>query len=238
MIPTLSRRSVVWVVVSALAMSLLACKAPVSPTTSAKLERAASNDLSKAIGESSRLLMDFMEKPTAPYHFTYKAQQNINPRFPSDKTAKPEVGAVEIEADGSPDEIDLKSVRGDKTAETKAKKDDQLGWSMAQLSLIGPVGNVGIVLAFGQLAARPAGSEAVGGAPADKYEFDTTLASGANKAALDIARNMITNLASTKGTIWIDKASKRLAQFNIDTEMADKAGNKWKEHYEGELTTK
>jgi hypothetical protein len=234
----LSRDSIAILAGLILVLVLVGCKRSAAPITTARMERAVSSDLSKTIGESSRLLMDFLEKPTAAYHFSYKAQENINMKYPMDKSAKPEVGPVEVQVDGSPDEINLASVRGNKKTEHKAKKGDELAWSMAQLAIVGPVGNVGIVLAFGQLAARPTGSETVGGAPADRYDFDTAGAMGANKAAFEIARSMISNLQSTKGTIWIDKASRRLTKFNIDTDLADKVGNAWKEHYEGELTLK
>ena len=238
MVSKVSRRLIALVAALILVLVLVGCKRSAAPATSANVERATSSNLSKTIGDSTKLLMDFLEKPTAPYHFSYKAQQNINSKYPMDKSAKPEMGPVEIQADGSPDEINLTSVQGGKKTEHKAKKGDELEWSMAQLGIVGPVGNLGIVLAFGQLGARPAGSEAVAGAAADKYDFDTAAVTGSNQAALEMVKSMLTSLQSTKGTIWIDKASGRLAKFNIDADMADKAGNAWKEHYEGEFTTK
>jgi hypothetical protein len=196
------------------------------------------SDTQTKLTNCTKLLMDSMEKPSAPFHFSYKAQENINPKYPMDKTAKPEVGPVELEADISPDEIDTTAVRGGKKTESKVKKTDAGGLALAQLELIGPTTSTGILLAFGQLAARPSGSDSVGGVAADKYDFDTSTAVGTNRAALDIAKSMLTNIQNTQGTVWLEKTSGKLVKFNINADYADKNGNSWKEHYEGEVTPK
>ncbi len=67
-----------------------------SPASSASVgvARPASGDIKQRLQHCTTLLMESLQKPTASYHFSYKAQENINPKFPMDKTAKPEVGPV------------------------------------------------------------------------------------------------------------------------------------------------
>ena len=221
-----------------IAVVLAGCKSRTATISAARVERSGISDTQKKLQNCTKLLMDSMQKPSAPFHFSYKAQENINPKFPMDKTAKPEVGPVELEADISPDEIDIASVRGGKKTERKVMKTDPGGLALAQLDLIGPTTSTGILLAFGQLAARPSGPDSVGGVAADKYDFDTSAATGTNRAALDIAKSMLTNIQNTQGTVWLEKASGRLVKFNINADYADKNGNSWKEHYEGEVTPK
>jgi hypothetical protein len=207
---------------------------PVS-SGSARADRAASNDTRRRFSDCTRLLMESLTAPAAPYRFAYKAQENINPKFPSDKTAKPEVGPVEVVADSTGDEISITTVRGKKKTEHKAAKTDQLAWSMATLELIGPVVGTGVLLAFGQPVAQMAGSDTVGGVAVDKYDFDTSTATGSTKAGLEIAKSMLTSLQSTKGTIWLEKSTGKLVKFNIDADFADRNTTSWKEHHEGEV---
>jgi hypothetical protein len=195
-------------------------------------------DIKQKLTKSSSLLMETLQKPTAAYHFTYSAQENINTKYPRDTTAKPEVGPVALDIDLTPDQLNMSSVRGKEKKNQKIAKSDQLNWAMANLELIGPVTSTGMMLAFGQLVAQPSGSESAGGVDADKYTFDTSTASGTVKTGMDIAKSMITNIDNTKGTVWLDKATGTLVKFNIDADFADKNSNAWKEHYEGELTKK
>jgi hypothetical protein len=95
-----------------------------------------------------------------------------------------------------------------------------------------------MMLAFGQMVAQPAGSGTAGGVDADKFEFDTSTATGTTKTGMDIARAMITNLESTKGTVWLEKSTGKLVKFDIDASFANQQSNSWKEHYEGEVTLK
>ena len=217
---------------------LAGCKSRTPNISAARVERSGISDTQKKLQNCTKLLMDSMEKPNAPFHFSYKAQENINPKYPMDKTAKPEVGPVELESDISPDEIDTTDVRGGKKNEHKVKKTDPGGLALAQLDLIGPTTSTGILLAFGQLAARPSGSDSVGSVAADKFDFDTSTATGTNRAALDIAKSMLTNIQNTQGTVWLEKATGKLVKWNINADYADKNGNSWKEHYEGEVTPK
>ena len=221
------------------ALALLAnCSNRGSTASSVRMERSTANEASQKLQNCTKLLMDSMEKPTTPFHFSYKAQENINTKYPMDKAAKPELGPVAVEADVSPDEIDVTSTRGKQTSSHKAKKGDEGAWAFAQMDLLGPMTGTGILLAFGQAVARPAGSDTVGGVATDKYDFDTSTATGSTKAGLDMAKAMITNIDNTKGTVWVDKATGRLTKFNMEAEFKDKAGNTWNEHYEGEVTPK
>jgi hypothetical protein len=208
---------------------------PPASFASARADRATSNDTKRKFGDCTRLLLESLEKPTAPFRFSYKAQENINPKFPADKTAKPEVGPVEVVADSTADELNITIVRGNKKTEQRAAKTDQLAWSMATMELIGPVAGTGILLAFGQPVAQATGSDTVGGVAADKYDFDTSTATGTTKAGLEIAKSMLTSIQSTRGTVWLEKSTGKLVKFNIDTDFADKNKTAWKEHHEGEV---
>lgn len=218
---------------------MLACKSgPTSSPLSAKIEGGSANEIVKKMSESSKILMDNMKDPKAPFRFAYKGQQNINNRFPMDKTAKPEIGTVSLDADLSPGEIDITEMRGEKKSETKAKKASDLDWSMAQLSLIGALTNPTFAMAVGSPVVSSAGSDSAGGTSCDKYVFDTTTATGSQKAGMEIAKSMLTNIKDAKGTVWVAQNTGQLTKFNIDVDYADKNGNAWAEHYEGETTPK
>ena len=216
-------------------LGLTGCRS--RPSTTAITERAQGSDAGKKIQDGWKALMDACEKPADSFHFSYKAQKNVNPKYPMDKTAKPEVGPEEIEADISPEEINLKETHGTKKSSASAKKSDQLGWATAQLSMLGALGGPGIAMGYASAVARPAGSENVGTVSADKYEFDTSTASASQKTAYAMMQGMF-NYTGVKGAAWVDKKSGRLVKFNLDTDLSDKAGNSWKEHDEGEVTPK
>ncbi len=221
----------------AVVMGLAGCRSQTTPTTSARLERAATGDTAKKVQDGWKALMDACQKPADSFHFSYKAQKNLNPKYPMDKSAKPEVGPVEIEADISPEEIDLKETRGAKKSSANAKKSDQLSWASAQLSLLSALATPGMEMGYAGSVARPAGSEAVGTVSADKYEFDTSTASASQKAAYAVMQGMF-NFTAVKGTAWLDQKTGRLVKFSLDTDLSDKAGNSWKEHDEGQVTPK
>ena len=186
-------------------------------------------------------LMESVQNPPAPYHLSYKSQQNLNPKYPQDPSAKPEMGPLDIEADVTAEELGITETKGTKKTESKAKKSDDLGWAMAQLELTGALLEPSIAMAIGGAVARQSGSETVGGVAADKYDFDTSTATGAAKTGMEMAMGMLggkVKFNSVKGSAWVDKASGRLVKFNIDSEMSDKAGNNWKEHSEAEVTPK
>jgi hypothetical protein len=238
----LSYRHFGWVTAVAASLSLAclpACKhGPGSSSLSAKIDGRSNNKAARKMSGSANILMDDMKDPKAPFHFAYKGQQNVNDRFPLDKNAKPEMGPVTIAADLTSEEIDISEVRGDKKRETKAMKPNQLDWSMAQLSLIGALTSPSFAMAVGSPVASNAGSDSAGGTSCDKYVFDTTTAAGSQKAGLEIAKSMLTNIKDAKGTVWVAQNTGRLTKFNIDVDYADKSGNAWTEHYEGEVTPK
>jgi len=238
-----ARSAYVPIFLGSLAATLLLAGCGTKPSTSsARLERSVSEtDASRKLGNSMKLLTDSMKDPASPLHFSYKAQRNLNPRYPMDPNAKPEVGPVSLQADVAADSLHISETRGQKKEENKAKKPDQLAWSMGQLSLIGALADAGFALAFGTPVARPAGSDTVGGVATDKYVFDTSASLGSARAGLEIAQSMLggkVKYGAVKGSAWLDKTTNRLLKFNIDTDMSDQAGNSWKEHYEGEATRK
>ncbi len=218
------------------AMLLLAgCKGK-SSGPSALQERAMGGGATQKVSGATNLLMESINDPKAALHISYKAQKNINPKFPMEPEAKPEVGPVEMEADVTPDGINVSETTGTKKTEKKANKADEIGWPMAKLEVMGPLLDANFALAFGGVVARPAGSDTVGGIATDKYEMDTSTAPPAAKAGFEMAAAMLggkVKINAVKGTAWVDKANGRLVRFNLDTELSDKAGNSWKEHHEG-----
>jgi len=226
-----------------LAVTLAGCKsnpAPVTGSASAPATRAASHNVSDArrLSEGANKLVEAMSKPTKSFHFSYKGQENISEKYMRDKTQAPEVGPVDLEADISPDEVDMTQTRGQTTKVSKAKKGDEMNWAMMSLTLIGVVTSPNFSLAISSSVASSPSPDMVGTTPADKYTFDTSTATGPQKMGLDVARSMLTNIKETKGTAWIAKDSGELVKFNIDTDYVDKNGHAWQEHYEGEVTPK
>jgi len=208
-----------------------------SATSAVPAARESREEFSKA----GSTLLTALTEPTAPLHFSYKAQTQINNKFPMDAGAKPEVGPETMEADANPDEITIDSTRGAKKEHGSAKKTDQLGWSMIKLNLLGPVGNVSMDLAFAGAVAHKTGSETVGGAEANVYAFDTRTATAEQKAGIAMAQSMLrgrVKVAAIYGTIAVDKTSGRMAKFNFDLEMSETSGRTWKEHHEGEAFAK
>jgi hypothetical protein len=226
-----------------LAIILAGCKSNPSPATgsaSAPATRAASRNTTDAsrLSAGGSKLIDAMSKPTTSFHFSYKGQENISEKYMRDRTQAPEVGPVDLEADISPDEVDLTQTRGKTTKESKAKKGDEMNWGMASLTLMGVVTSPNFSIAIGSIVASSPSSDLVGTTPVDKYTFDTATAAGSQKMAIDAARSVLTNIKETKGTAWIAKDSGVMVKFNIDTEYLDKNGHAWQEHYEGEVTPK
>jgi hypothetical protein len=179
-----------------------------------------------------------MSKPTKSFHFSCKGQENISEKYMRDKTQAPEVGPVALEADISPDEVDVTQTRSQTTKVSKAKKGDEMNWAMNSLVLIGAITSPNFSIAIGSSVASSPSPDMVGTTPADKYTFDTSTATGPQKIGLDAVRSMLTNIKETKGTAWIAKDSGVMVKFNIDTDYLDKNGHAWQEHYEGEVTPK
>ena len=188
------------------------------------------NRLSDGAGK----LIDAMKKPTASFHFSFNGQENIG----KDKTQPPQMGPVGLQADISPEEINLTETRGSTTTPTRAKKGDVLNWGMANLATLGVMTNPDLVIAVGSAVTASPSADLVRTTPADRFTFDTTAATPSQKMRLDAARIVLTTIKDCKGTAWIAKDSGLLIKFNIDADYLDKNNHAWKEHYEGEVTPK
>ena len=225
------------------ALSLTACKskpAASEGSASAPATRTSTQSVSngKQLSTGAHKLMEAVNNPTKSFHFSFSGQENISEKYLRDKTQAPEVGPVGLEADISPDEMNLTETRGQTKKTTDAKKSDQMSWAMAHLTVLGPMTSANFSIALGSSVASSPSSDMVGTSAADKYTFDTATATGPQKMGLDAVRSMLTNVKDTKGTAWIAKDSGELIKFNIDTDYQDKNGHSWKEHYEGEVTPK
>jgi len=192
----------------------------------------------RRLSDGANKLIDAMNKPTKTFHFSFKGQENVNDKYPRDKTQAPTVGPVTLEADISPDEINLTETRGSVTKTSKARKGDEMNWAMANLMTLGMMTSPNLVIAVGSSVTSPPSTDLVGVTPADKYTFDTTTATPTQKMGLDAARMILTTTRECKGTAWIAKDSGLLIKFNIDADYADANNHAWKEHYEGDLTPK
>jgi hypothetical protein len=224
-----------------LAAVLIGCKsnpAPVKSAGSVSATGVSAHSDARRLSSGASKLIEAMSKPTKSFHLSFQGQENINDKYPRDKTQAPEVGPVNVQADISPDELDLTETRGQTKKVAKAKKGDEMNWAMAQLSLLGVMTDPNFTIAIGSTVASPPSNDMVGTTLADKYTFDTSTATGPQKMALDAARAMLTNIKECKGTAWIAKDSGELVKFNLDAEYQDRNAHSWKEHYEGEVTPK
>jgi hypothetical protein len=189
----------------------------------------------RRLSDGASKLIEAMKRPTLPFHFTYKGLENLN----VDKALPPQVGPVGMQADISPEEIDLIETRGPNTKATKAKYGDDVNWGMANLSTLGVMTSPTLVIAVGASVTDPPTTDLVGGTVADKFAFDTsTAASPAQKMALERARMVVTTIKDCKGTAWIAENSGLLVKFNIDANYVDGNNHAWKEHYEGVVSPK
>jgi hypothetical protein len=176
----------------------------------------------KRLSDGAGKLIDAMKKPAGSFHFSFKGQENIG----EDKTQPPQMGPVALQADISPEEINLTETRGSTTKTFKAKK-GELVWGSTKLATVGVILSPSSVIAVGSSVTAPPSADLVGAIPADKFTFDTATATPSQKVGLDC-----------KGTAWIAKDSGLLIKFNIDADYLDKYNRAWKEHYEGEVTPK
>ena len=111
-----------------------------------------------------------------------------------------------------------------------------MSWAMANLSTLGVMTSPDFAIALGSSVTSPPTTDLVGGTPADKFSFDTTAATPAQKKGLEAARVVLTTIRDCKGTAWIARDSGLLIKFNIDVDYQDQNDHAWKEHYEGEVT--
>ena len=190
----------------------------------------------RRLSDGADKLMDAMNRPRGSFHFSFKGQENINDKYSQDKTQTPQVGPVTLQADISPDEIDLKEMRGSTIKTSKAKRGEETSWGMAKLTTLGVMTGPSFVIAVGSAVTSPPSTDLVGATPADKFSFDTTAATPSQKMGLDAARAVLSTVKDCKGAAWIAKDSGLLIKFNIDADYLDNYSHAWTEHYEGIVT--
>lgn len=218
-----------------LVAALWACNNNSTPVVSSvPAPRATTPNMTDAqrLGDGAHKLMDAMNKPIESFHFSFKGQENIR----KEKAQLPQVGPVDLQADISPEEINLTETRGSTTKSSKAKKGDELNWGMANLTTIEVMTNPDLVIAVGSTVTSPPSTDLVGATLADKFTFDTTAATPSEKMRLEAARAVLTTIKDCKGSAWIAKDSGLLVKFNIEADYLDKNNHTWREHYEGDVT--
>lgn len=195
---------------------------------------------SKKVSNGIKLLMDSIDKPAAPLHFSYRANENVNPKFPMQAGELPKIGLVTVEADVSSDEVAVSESRNGKHTESKASKSDA-GYGLAKLGVMGCMLDVTFPFAYAGTTAAPAGSDMVGGVPAEKYNMDTSTANASTQAGLAMLGGMLggkVKIQSVKGSAWLEKSTGRLIKFNLDADLSTQDGHSYQEHYEAAVTPK
>ena len=86
-----------------------------------------------------------------------------------------------LQADISPEEINLTETRGSTTKTSKAKCGDEMNWAMANLTTLGVMTSPNLVIAVGASVTSPPSTDLVGTTPADKFTFDTAAATPSQK---------------------------------------------------------
>ena len=232
------RRLFVLLVGLTLVAALLACNDNSTPVVSSvPAPRAPLPDMTdaKRLNEGANKLIDAMNKPTSSFRFTFSGQENLS----EDRTQLPQVGPVTLQADISPNEISVSETRGTAKKTSKAKKSDEMNWTMANLATLRVMTNPNFVIAVGSTVTSRPDTDLVGSTPADKFTFDTTTAATpTQKMGLEAARAVLSTIKDCKGTAWIALDSGLLIKFNIDADYLDKYHHAWKEHYEGVVTPK
>jgi len=188
----------------------------------------------KRLSDGANKLIAAMNRPSRSFHFYFKGRENLN----EDRTKPPHVGPVALSANVSPQEITLTETRGSSTKTSKAKRSDETNWDMANMTTLGVMTNPNLVIAMGSTVASPPSTDMVEGTLADKFSFDTTAVTPAQKMRLEAARLVLSTIKDCTGTAWIAIDSGLLIKFNIDADYADKDDHTWKEHYEGVVLPK
>ncbi len=134
---------------AALAMvtALVACNNNPTPVASSVPEPIApAPDVTdaKRLSDGPSKLIDAMKRPTSKFHFSFKGQENLI----EDKTKLPQVGPVALQADVSPEEINLIETRGSTTRTSKAKMGEEMNWDMANLTTLGVMTSPTFVIAL------------------------------------------------------------------------------------------
>ncbi len=196
---------------------------------------------SKKVSDGMRLMMDSINKPEAPLHFSFKANENVNPKFPMTNGELPRLGPVTVEAELSQDEVTVAENRDGKQSQSKGSKSDAAAIGLAKLGVLGCMLEVTFPFAFAGPTAEAAGSDVVGGMPTDKYNMDTTTANATTQAGLAMLGDMFNGkvkIKSVKGSAWLEKSTGRLVKFNLDADLSTRDGYNWQEHYEAMVTPK
>lgn len=192
----------------------------------------------RRLSDGASKLMEAMKWPTKSFRFTFQGKEKIGGNRAPDDNKAPQVGSIALQADISPQEIDLAETRGGATRTTKAKKGDEMGWAMANLTMLGVMTSPNLVIALGSSVTQPPTTDLVGTESTDKFTFDTSTATPSQRRGVQAARMVLTTLRECKGTAWIAKDSGVLVKFNVDADYQDKNQHTWNEHYEGEVTPK
>jgi hypothetical protein len=202
---------------------------PIVPTSEANVTDA------HRLSDGASKLIAAMKRPTGAFHFTYQGLENLS----IDKTQPPEVGAVSLQADISPEEIDLKETRGSVTNTTKAKYGDETNWSMANVATLRVMTSPTLAIAVGASVTSPPSTDLVGTTVADKFTFDTAAdLTSSQKLGLNRARMVLSIIKDCKGTAWVAQDSGQLVKFSIDADYLDRNGHVWTEHYAGVVLPK
>jgi hypothetical protein len=240
--PTLLERGwIIGMACLAVAGLLASCQRSAPPTATKPAtatqgaSRPTANTASARLRNGAKILTAAMEHPKTPFHYSYKGQQNVTENYAFKKTAKPQVGAVTMEADVSPEEMIITSLWGGKKEDHNAKRSDEGGWMNAQLSLTSNVTPSLMMIDLIAGLATEAGSDTVGGVAANKFTFDSSTVTPAQQFEYDAIRP--SQYKAIKVAAWVAKDSGELVKFNIDESIADERGA-WDEHVEGEITPK
>lgn len=222
-----------------LAVTLAACNNP-PPEESAAPEEPAPTAPQPDVADSKRLingadrLIAAMNKPTEPFHVSFKSRENLV----GDKSKPPQMGAVNLQADLSPLFLNLIATRGGIVKTVTARQGDETNWGAAHVTALGVLTNLNFVIALGATVAPPPSTDLVGKVVADKFVFDTAVTLPGQALGLEAARAVQPAIKDCRGTAWIAEQSGVLVKFNVDAEYEDQYDHTWEEHYEGEVTPK
>jgi hypothetical protein len=189
----------------------------------------------KRLSDGATKLLAAMKRPTRSFHFAYNGQENLA----SDKAKPPVVGSVTLQAEFSPEEIQVAEIRGKTITTSKARYGDDVNWGIANLKLLQVMTNPTLAIAVGASVTSPPSIDLVGTVTAEMFTFDTTSANTPSaRRGLERARLVVTSIKDCKGTAWIAEDSGQLIKFNIDSNFVDGNNHSWKEHYEGIVSPK
>ena len=188
----------------------------------------------KRLSDGINKLIKAMKRPTQSFQFEFHGLENLN----DDATTPPEIGAVSLSAEVSPQEIKLTEKRASTSRTSTAKRSDETNWEMVNSTILGMMTNPNLVIAMGATVASPPSTDLVGTTVADKFTFDTTTASEVEQRRLEGARQVLSTIKDCAGTAWIAEDSGLLVKFSVDADYLDKDHRAWKEHYEGVVLPK